>query len=774
MTIYRSCSFDSLAARVSMQRQQNLAERANAILTSVSGVPADPVAPTGPGIAPPPEAVISSASWVVTNPTTGLLPAGTYTYALIPVDTLTGKTGTPIALPSLTIATLGEIGTLSITFTSISENLSVYIQRNGTMVGNPLPVVLLQNYPLTSDLATAGTYNTVTDNGFTRTGGATLQVNDTVDVAGFSFPVMVASVVGNVVTVSPPFVPNGTPSPPFVLPPSSGTFTRLSRTMQTTIVNNFWQYIETGTHQTRTGTQPSAATTGVALLNQIITQSGYEGGLTGLNATILGATTSTASRVFVETNGQMTQIGNRLVAVNQTALDTTTTTINMANIRTLQADICPTDSTVTSTVVTEAALNGYSVVRYREVTTVSPGAACPPGAPTSSSQYVCDGIVTTTNRARPTDRLKVFFSPGANLRTGMRNNLMKLGLTKDASQNAINLVAEGAVVDVVEFTQAQVSDSVTLSTIEGNADAAIADTRIQTVSADHLNNNTVQAILQLRGIAGIVKRAANTSPTEPKVLEDLALSATKFLSQTFTFQESFDLCGFDEALNSIADPIERALFAAAFAVIEFTFTQARSVGISITAVLQAAVDSLNFVNGIGGILINNPFTQCLLGPINQMAVTIPSLGIPSLPLLTPFLLEVSTSLRLRFDTVALALQIQRTALCQLQGVIQKYTGVGADVEFSDITGAALKCIPLLNISPSLEVGLTFTCASERLNMWLELLDGAIAEINEFIAWLNTLTARVSVTNQQNNACAGDQGMFEVFSAINQTLFSALP
>ncbi len=195
---WRSCDLTGLGVSEAIRRNAAVLNRGTALLTEPSGLP------PGEGVGDvAPTLDIGGAEWGDEVPG-GSLPPGTYDYKIIPVDTCTGRTGEPIALPSQTITLPGRQRTLRVTFNEKPEQcVGGFIQRDGVLVGKVIPLTtqVLDNVPVVRSPSLDGTFNAGTKSGFHRTSGADLIVGDMVSYQGRG--VQVTAVSGNDVTIAP-------------------------------------------------------------------------------------------------------------------------------------------------------------------------------------------------------------------------------------------------------------------------------------------------------------------------------------------------------------------------------------------------------------------------------------------------------------------------------------------------------------------------------------------------------------------------------------------
>lgn len=106
--IYRACDLTDLGVRQILLRSADQVDRGIALLEGDAGVPNDPADGSDN-----PTLDIGNANWSDPVPGEGTLPPGTYDYDIIPVDTCTGRTGQPIALPPLTITGVNATGIIT-------------------------------------------------------------------------------------------------------------------------------------------------------------------------------------------------------------------------------------------------------------------------------------------------------------------------------------------------------------------------------------------------------------------------------------------------------------------------------------------------------------------------------------------------------------------------------------------------------------------------------------------------------------------------------------
>lgn len=195
---WRSCDITNTRAAEAIAQGVDAVNRAISVFSSESGLP-DDVGLLAPG----PTLDIANASWCQTLPTGGQLVPGVHGFSLVPVNICTGMTGVPFPLPPMTINTLGEQPTLCVEFnTQPDECISVYMQRDGVLLGDPLPVLLRDNVQSFTILDTNGAYTNGAEASFDIVSGADLQVGDLIQY--HNTVVRVIGVSGPTITVDPP------------------------------------------------------------------------------------------------------------------------------------------------------------------------------------------------------------------------------------------------------------------------------------------------------------------------------------------------------------------------------------------------------------------------------------------------------------------------------------------------------------------------------------------------------------------------------------------
>lgn len=216
--IWRGCDIAGTGAREAINRINDLADRARALLEEPEGIPPDPRPPANsPHL---PTICVSSAEWSApVDNGLGLLEPGTYSYKLIPFDSCNGGTGEPYVLPDLVITKLGQQATLTVTFCEYpSDCLSAFLTRNGVMVGDPFPVRFPRSRIITRELPVEGQYIHGTANTIEIVPGSPellpppslVEPGDAFELTvtkGFTNgpqTVLVEKVEGNVVTFVPP------------------------------------------------------------------------------------------------------------------------------------------------------------------------------------------------------------------------------------------------------------------------------------------------------------------------------------------------------------------------------------------------------------------------------------------------------------------------------------------------------------------------------------------------------------------------------------------
>lgn len=195
--LWRGCDISGTGTREAIMRNRDFVDRAIAIIGADgqqgedSGMPEGTDTPDIVGTTPCSTITVANARWLdIRNTGAGLLSPGTYKYQLLPVDTCTGRTCTPIGLPDLVITALGEQATLAVELGADTTGCDSYLlQRDGVVVGPVTPVEqsVVDNARVIVAAELNGTYtgldNEATVPKFTRApGSATLEVGDMVQL----------------------------------------------------------------------------------------------------------------------------------------------------------------------------------------------------------------------------------------------------------------------------------------------------------------------------------------------------------------------------------------------------------------------------------------------------------------------------------------------------------------------------------------------------------------------------------------------------------------
>lgn len=218
--VWRDCDLSGTGAAQAIQASSDVLSRAVALLEAPGGLPADDVSRTGG-----PALDVVSADWGSPS-ADGALPAGEHTFALVPIDTCTGRTGTRIPLPSLTTAANAR-ATLRVSFgLKPPPCAGVLLERDGRIVTGPISLrgSVLDNVPIVTAGEAQGTYEDGTVSSFTRLAGADLIVGDSITYQGRV--VRVTAIAGDSITFSPPiaFTDQATPDGYFDLGERTGIY----------------------------------------------------------------------------------------------------------------------------------------------------------------------------------------------------------------------------------------------------------------------------------------------------------------------------------------------------------------------------------------------------------------------------------------------------------------------------------------------------------------------------------------------------------------------
>lgn len=220
--LWRGCDISGLGVREALLRNRDFVDRAVSIIGpegypgSETGVPADPVTPGDAGTSPCSQLDVVSAQWInIQNTGAGVLEPGTYSYSLVPVDTCTGRTCSPITLPDLVITELGQVATLAITFGTDPGPCDGYlIQRGGRIVGPVIPAQqsFQDEVNVTVPAVVEGTFSNFDNEAQSfEFSGADLEVSDFVRIDNPSTNdpsfITITGKTGSTVTFSPKIAP---------------------------------------------------------------------------------------------------------------------------------------------------------------------------------------------------------------------------------------------------------------------------------------------------------------------------------------------------------------------------------------------------------------------------------------------------------------------------------------------------------------------------------------------------------------------------------------
>ena len=179
--LYRSCDLSATGTRDALIWNDDVMNRGVALIDSTTGLPDEEE-----GASDNPDLDIIDAEWGLPVQGGGTLPPGTYNYDAVPVDICTGRTGTPIPLPALTIRALGEVATLRVQLGVLPNDdcVAIQLRRDDVMMGPPFPG--LKDVPQSTTVLDSpnpfGNYDFGTDRNFRRTGDDLGDPNDTTSV----------------------------------------------------------------------------------------------------------------------------------------------------------------------------------------------------------------------------------------------------------------------------------------------------------------------------------------------------------------------------------------------------------------------------------------------------------------------------------------------------------------------------------------------------------------------------------------------------------------
>ena len=549
--------------------------------------------------------------------------------------------------------------------------------------------------------------------------------------------------------------------------PPTGPYQRLSRLTETTTVSGLWQMAETGEATTRSGSATADGVTARNMLNQMMTQSGYQG-LGALLRRVRGPSDTDSDRVFNISNGNLILPAgsNRMFAVNGLADNGNGQLLNLARIRSLRDKVCGSFPMLTA-LRQELVSKTAAVVRLEDVSVADNLANCAPEDMSFTTSTMCRGVATKTSSLKENEKARVFFS-NTNNKTALLNVLLASGLTKEEATNALLGVASGRVVEVVNVAAADVATTTALSNTltDVQADELLDAGRIVRINTGYLTRDQIQSMLRNRGRAGILRRSPGTegatATDNVAPVDDLVFPALNLLQLILQYQGSFDVCDFDAVLAALPADVRNKV-AAVLAVLEGAFALLEKGGLTLKNFLndpnyQAVVDA---VGGLITAISSDPTLGCLIGP-----QTLPGFGLPGLPNLDIAVADAAAPLSVRFNLTQLFAGALNTIVCVIVGQLLKL--LPGDVAAG--SQRAIGCLPPLDaldaINLPIDVEVTLQCGLDRLTIIQDVLNAVIAEANEFISFANGFGQGFIFRNVAavNKSCAGDQSITNIFDA----------
>lgn len=592
---------------------------------------------------------------------------------------------------------------------------------------------------------------------------------------------------GTPITIPRPVIPIGAaftiPSflSPFLKQPSiapEGEYERVTRLLEFRTETNVWEYEEDGASQDRAGTVDGNEAKDE--INDVFVQNNYPDGIEGLLDRVRGPRSTPASDVFVTTNGTLTRTRDRLWAVNDIAALGEGSLINLAPMRSLHDQLCD-DASLFGQMEQLLTLDGFAIARLEPREVQVPAALCPPDQPDQREiRLFCNGFATTTDPLKTGELARVWFGAEQRFIDNQSLTLQRYGLTRQEAEDALALTTSGRVVTAEEVTQSfqnDIEDFAGMSTRPTDLDDILNDTRIVDVNTGTLNRPQIQTIIRRRGQAGTLLRLPETDPAaaqDPTVtqIDDFGMLGHRLAALTMQLQQSFDICDYDAALNSIEDPALRTQVAGFFAVAENIFNQLIQGGRALEDFLSESgfAEAAEAIASIIAASATDPTLSCLGGP--QAALTLP--GIPSFSAVDGFFADFAQGFQTRFNLSQLFGQAVLAVLCSTIGAFtDMVTFFGGEVAGQALK-QAISCLPtreeLLEAGvefPSLEAQIAIECSLEKLNILLDIINALIAEANEIVDFGNNLqTGFVTQTvDTRNRMCSAGEGITSLVGGL---------
>jgi len=580
---------------------------------------------------------------------------------------------------------------------------------------------------------------------------------------------------------APSLLPASTFGMYFVLPPAisdfldntppatSGSFLRISRQTEEVALTNSIISIETGKNTTRSGRLTAQGSTALLSLKNVMAAGGYAGGFDAFRRKVVGpcgkSTTSYASLIFNQTLGAFalpSANSSRFYAVNETAKLGAGPLVDLNYVRERKL-LFGNYANYASTVAASRS-DGVSVARFKEVITTNPADACPPGAlPTSATTFVFNGFASAQNPLRSNEKARVLWDVNGRFTTQSRQKLTARGLTDDEASAALNLLAAGRVLSVLEVTAEDIDLDDPL------IDNIIDDDRVKVIDLGPVLPGQISDAIRRRGVGAIVRRPVCTDPDQKVIVNDHETVALNILSLSLNYQASFNLCDVDAALNSITDPKVRAAIAAVLATVTAAFDQLASFGNGLKSFLNNPeyLAAKEFIAGAVSAIAADPTLGCLFGAAVAQAGGI---GLPSFPNLNANFNLIADPMTVRFNLLSTALNGIRALVCTLLNELLKL--IPGDVRTAALT--VLNCLPPLPDLQGLpffnvELEFVLTCYLTNLTLYSDVLNEVISEVMEFLNFLALGDGFFKSMGAANQSCSSDEN----FAAIFETARSAL-
>jgi hypothetical protein len=301
---------------------------------------------------------------------------------------------------------------------------------------------------------------------------------------------------------------------------------------------------------------------------------------------------------------------------------------------------------------------------------------------------------------------------------------------------------------------------ISIGGLQGIGDV-LADPRFTALDLNDPTDGQVASAAAARGSQGIGTRDTGGQP-----VADFGLLGLNLLANV-----AVNLCDLDAALASVPEP-QRTQVAAALAFMDDGIKKAIRFGTTVEQTINEP-QTKAIIDTIAGLTIavaTDPTLSCLVGqggqnPFGADLRTIDSFLLSGLPQVTQ-----------RFSLLQLSLKAVDTLLCAGVGMAQSLLPTAQGNDLKRLIG----CLPPLElVAPTLafsagglDLQIALQCSNDNLLRLQRMVEVALSEVNEVIAFFNQLKNQNFVTHAlqaRNDACSSDVSVVQVTAGASGAL-----